>query len=121
MALPPSAGAARVRLVDLDLDGARDDLAVADDGLDGMGGIWLADSDESPGGFAPPALFASSLRPIDVDAGDFDDDGVNDLLVGQFGGGVLWIYKNVGTNEAPKLAAGVKFQDGRKEGTVPTG
>ena len=53
--------------------------------------------------------------------GDFDDDGVNDLLVGQFGGGVLWIYKNVGTNAAPKLAAGVKFQDGRKEGTVPTG
>jgi hypothetical protein len=53
--------------------------------------------------------------------GDFDDDGVNDLLVGQFGGGVLWIYKNVGTNAAPKLAAGVKFQDGRAEGTVPTG
>jgi len=53
--------------------------------------------------------------------GDFDDDGVNDLLVGQFGGGVLWIYKNVGTNAAPKLAAAVKFQDGRKEGTVPTG
>lgn len=53
--------------------------------------------------------------------GDFDGDGVNDLLVGQFGGGVLWIYKNVGTNAAPQLAPGVKFQDGRKEGTVPTG
>lgn len=53
--------------------------------------------------------------------GDFDGDGVRDLLVGQFDGGLLWIYKNVGSNAAPKLAAGVKFQDGRKDGTVPTG
>ena len=53
--------------------------------------------------------------------GDFDRDGVDDLLVGQFGGGILWIYRNVGTNAAPKLAPGFKFLDGRKEGTVPTG
>ena len=52
--------------------------------------------------------------------GDFDGDGVRDLLVGQFDGGLLWIHRNVGTNAAPVLAAGVKFQDGRKEGTVPT-
>jgi hypothetical protein len=44
-----------------------------------------------------------------------------DLLVGQFEGGLLSIYKNAGTANAPRLLAGVKFQDGRKEGTVPTG
>jgi hypothetical protein len=52
---------------------------------------------------------------------DFDGDGVRDLLVGQFGGGVLWIYRNAGTNQAPKLAAGVKFKDGGEDGRVPTG
>ena len=52
---------------------------------------------------------------------DFDGDGVQDLLVGQFGGGQLWIYHNEGTNSQPKLAAGVKFKDGNKDGTVPCG
>lgn len=75
-----------------------------------------------------PVRIAAQGRFIDTEIGhaapcvaDFDDDGVDDLLVGQFGGGVLWIYRNVGTNAAPQLAEGVKFQDGRPEGTVPTG
>jgi hypothetical protein len=46
---------------------------------------------------------------------------VNDLLVGQFGGGVLWICRNEGTNAAPKLAKPVKWKDGKPEGVVPTG
>jgi len=77
---------------------------------------------------------ASSVRleavgkAIDTDVGhaapcvcDFDGDGIRDLLVGQFGDGLLWIYRNEGTNAEPKLAAGVKFKDGAKDGTVPHG
>ncbi len=53
--------------------------------------------------------------------GDFDGDGVVDLLVGRFGQGILWIYRNEGTTAHPRLAAGKKFKDGRPEGRVPTG
>jgi hypothetical protein len=86
---------------------------------------------------APPQSAAPLLSPVRLEAGgvpidteighaapfvgDFDEDGVNDLLVGQFGGGILWICRNEGTNEAPRLAKPVRFQDGRAEGTVPTG
>jgi hypothetical protein len=42
-------------------------------------------------------------------------------LVGQFGKGILRIYRNEGTNRRPKLAAGVKFKDGGEDGRVPTG
>jgi len=76
----------------------------------------------------PPVRLEAGGAPIDTEVGhaapfvgDFDEDGVNDLLVGQFGGGVLWICRNEGTNAAPRLAKPVKFKDGKPEGTVPTG
>ena len=53
---------------------------------------------------------------------DFDGDGKRDLLVGQMGAGHLRIYKNIGTNDAPKF--GKDFEVFRAEGedaTVPTG
>ena len=53
--------------------------------------------------------------------GDFDGDGTRDLLVGQFGGGQLWIYRNEGTNAKAVLAKGRLFKEGKPEGTVPTG
>lgn len=66
--------------------------------------------------------------PIDVEVGhaapyfvDFDDDGVKDLLVGQFGGGKLRIYKNVGSNSEPKFDSFTFFQAGGADATVPSG
>jgi hypothetical protein len=86
-----------------------------------------ADAEMSPE-LRPPVRLSAAGQPIDTDIGhaapflgDFDGDGVNDLLVGQFGDGLLWIYRNEGTNAAPKLASGVKFQEGRTQGRVPTG
>jgi hypothetical protein len=77
---------------------------------------------------APPVRLMAAGKPIDTDVGhaapfvgDFDADGVRDLLVGQFGEGILWVYRNEGTNAVPKLAAGAKFKDGNKDGRVPTG
>jgi hypothetical protein len=76
----------------------------------------------------PPVRLEANGKPIDTDTGhaapfviDFDGDGVQDLLVGQFGDGLLWIYRNEGTNAKPKLATGVKFKDGSEDGRVPSG
>lgn len=83
---------------------------------------------QSPSRLLPPVRVEAGGAPIDTEVGhaapfvgDFDEDGVNDLLVGQFGGGVLWICRNEGTNAAPRLAKPAKFKEGRPEGTVPTG
>lgn len=76
----------------------------------------------------PPVRVVAAGKPIDTAVGhaapfvcDFDGDGVRDLLVGQFGDGILWVYKNIGSNAKPEFAAGVKFQAGGKDGRVPTG
>ncbi|MFH2000804.1 MAG: hypothetical protein ABIK28_14075 [Planctomycetota bacterium] len=78
--------------------------------------------------FLPPVRVEAAGSPIDTDVGhaapfvaDFNDDGVQDLLVGQFGGGLLRFYCNEGTHRDPKLAAGVKFMAGDKDGCVPSG
>jgi len=75
-----------------------------------------------------PVRLEAAGKPIDTNIGhaapfvcDFDGDGIKDLLVGQFGEGILWIYRNEGTNSQPKLAAGVKFKDGKEDGRVPSG
>ncbi|HUV67537.1 MAG TPA: VCBS repeat-containing protein [Sedimentisphaerales bacterium] len=77
---------------------------------------------------APPVRLEAAGKPIDTDIGhaaplvcDFDGDGLKDLLVGQFGEGLLWIYRNEGTNTEPRLAAGVKFKEGKEDGRVPSG
>ncbi len=91
-------------------------------------GLTLMEHPAQSEDLAPPVRIEAAGKPIDTRighaapfVGDFDGDGVNDLLVGQFGGGILWIYHNEGTNAQPKLAAGVKFKEGAKDGCVPSG
>ena len=64
--------------------------------------------------------------PIDVEVGhatpsvvDWDGDGKRDLLLGQFGGGRLRFYRNVGTDGAPRLRGFEYVQAGGKDATVP--
>lgn len=91
--------------------------------------ILLAATTMSPAGeLAEPFLVKAGGKPISVDVGhaapilvDFDGDGRNDLLVGQFGEGRLRIYKNVGTNQKPTFDKFTWFQAGGKPAKVEAG
>lgn len=95
----------------------------------------------SPGALAPgsdlepPVRLEADGKPIDVFGGhaapslaDLDGDGVRDLLVGQFLSegknafqAPMRVYRNAGTEKAPRFAA-FRLLDGGGEGaTVPTG
>lgn len=66
---------------------------------------------------APPVRIEADGKPIAAVTGhaapfviDWDGDGVRDLVVGMFGndggaqGGTARIYRNVGSNQAPRFA-----------------
>lgn len=77
---------------------------------------------------AAPVRIEAGGEPIDVDIGhaapffgDFDSDGLADLLVGQFGEGKLRVYRNVGTSEEPRFDDFSWFEAGGEAGKVPSG
>src|SRR3954452_11571031 len=93
-----------------------------------LSGLAPLATDNPANELLPPVRLEAAGKPIDTDVGhaapfvgDFDGDGVKDLLVGQFGDGILWVYRNQGSNARPRLAAGVKFKGGQAGGRVPTG
>lgn len=94
-----------------------------------LAGAILTDSAPLSPELEPPVRLQAAGKPIDaMEIGhaapfvfDFDGDGLKDLLVGQFKDGLLWMYRNEGTNSEPKLTAGVKFKEGKEDGRVPSG
>ncbi len=78
--------------------------------------------------FEPPFRVRSGSECISVDTGhaaplftDFDGDGLVDLLTGQYGGGKLRIYRNVGDAKSPRFDGFTWFKSGEQEGWIPAG
>ena len=49
---------------------------------------------------------------------DVDGDGLRDLVVGDFSG-LFRVYRNQGTNQAPRYAAAVNLKAGNSDAKVP--
>jgi len=88
-------------------------------------GISLAASDAE---LARPFRVSADGQPIDVEIGhaapffaDFDGDGIPDLLVGQFGGGKMRIFRNEGSRVGPAFIRSAWFQSAGAVGAVPSG
>ena len=87
-----------------------------------LAGIALAFG--PPAEFRPPVRLMADGVPVRVEAPgcaapcwvDFDGDGKKDLLVGQFSGGKVRVYKNLGDG---KLAAGQWLQADGEVAKVP--
>jgi hypothetical protein len=77
---------------------------------------------------APPVALLASGKPIDVDVGhaapcvaDLLGEGKPQLLVGQFRDGMLRVYRNVGSERAPRFDRFEYFKAGGDAGKVPSG
>jgi hypothetical protein len=75
-----------------------------------------------------PKRVLMARKRIDVDVGhaapfvtDWDSDGKKDLLVGQFGEGLLRLYRNEGENTAPEFRRLEYVTAGDARARVPSG
>jgi WD40 repeat protein len=109
------------------VDGQDDKAVVAGRVVDFQGKPAVEPAPVRAVDLAPPVRITAAGKPIDVDGfaapfmGDFDEDGTNDLLVGQVGYGRLRIYRNVGTNARPKFDSFEWFTAGGRIACVPVG
>jgi hypothetical protein len=90
--------------------------------------VPLPAASESSSELQAPVRLQAAGGLVDVTIGhaapylyDFDGDGRDDLLVGQFADGKLRIYPNEGTNREPRYGEFVWFHAGGVHGTVPAG
>jgi hypothetical protein len=76
---------------------------------------------------APPRRLSAAGKPIDVAGfaapyiGDYDGDGRQDLLVGQFDFGMLRIYRNFGSDTHPAYGTHQWFEAGGDLAGIPSG
>jgi hypothetical protein len=78
---------------------------------------------------APPVHVLADGKPLDVErsghaapfVGDFYGDGKMALMVGQFDGGKLRVYRNVGTRKEPKFGDFEWFRASDGLGTIQPG
>lgn len=77
---------------------------------------------------AKPFIVTAANGPISVEIGhsapylyDWNGDGMNDLLVGQFGNGKLRVYLNKGSKAAPKFTDFFYAKAGAGDLSVPAG
>lgn len=93
----------------------------------------LADPPTRPPGLAPDLappvhVTAAGGKPLDIERSghaapafaDLDGDGKPDLLVGQYDGGKVRLYRNTGTAGKPAFGEH-EYLKGRYELTVPAG
>jgi hypothetical protein len=84
---------------------------------------------QTTGELAPPVHVMAGDGPVDTQRvghaapffGDFDGDGLGDLLVGEFFEGRLRVFPNVGTAAEPRFDDYAWFKAGTDLGRVPTG
>src|SRR5262249_39922546 len=106
-----SGGPAALTAGDFDKDGKLDIAMVSNgQGKPGMGAVFIGRGD---GNFQVPATFAVGASPSDVQAADFNNDGVLDLVVangGDFSGPAL-VALHLG-GAMGQFAAGKSIQNG---------